>query len=238
MLAMRFMPHLGRGEFDSWRTAELAEHQSASASGTMQSEVYMSQQDDDIFLQEMRGVRRLPQQTVALDQSRLTRKPKPTLSQLARRQAASHDGKGNVQEPLSLPEQVIEVGPNDIVGLKKNGIQEGVYRKLRLGKYEPQSRLDLHRVTLRDARVQVIDFLNDCYRHNLRTVLITHGKGDHSVTPGRMKSYVLHWLEEWDLVLAFHSAKPWHGDTGATYVLLRTAPEASLRTRENLTQER
>lgn len=194
----------------------------------------MSQQDEEIFLREMRGVRRLPEDLVVHTPARQS----PTLSQLARRQAADNDLPGTNREPLSLPEQVTEVGPHDLVGLKKNGVQEGVYRKLRLGKYEPQSRLDLHRVTLRDARLQVIDFLNSSYQHGLRTVLITHGKGYHSVTPGRLKSYVLYWLEEWDLVLAFHSAKPWHGGAGATYVLLRKPAEASLRNREQYTQGR
>lgn len=194
----------------------------------------MSQQDEDIFLREMRGVRRLPEEPLVVASARQS----PTLSQLARRQAADRDPANPGKELLSLPEQVREVGPHDLVGLKKDGVQEGVYRKLRLGKYEPQSRLDLHRVTLRDARIQVIDFLNTGYQHGLRTVLITHGKGYHSVTPGRLKSYVLHWLEEWDLVLAFHSAKPWHGGAGATYVLLRKAPEASLRNREQYTQGR
>lgn len=194
----------------------------------------MSQQDEDIFLREMRGVRRLPEEPLVVASARQS----PTLSQLARRQAADRDPANPGKELLSLPEQVREVGPHDLVGLKKDGVQEGVYRKLRLGKYEPQSRLDLHRVTLRDARIQVIDFLSTGYQHGLRTVLITHGKGYHSVTPGRLKSYVLHWLEEWDLVLAFHSAKPWHGGAGATYVLLRKAPEASLRNREQYTQGR
>ena len=194
----------------------------------------MSQQDEDIFLREMRGVRRLPEEPLVVAPARQS----PTLSQLARRQAADRDPANPGKELLSLPEQVREVGPHDLVGLKKDGVQEGVYRKLRLGKYEPQSRLDLHRVTLRDARIQVIDFLNTGYQHGLRTVLITHGKGYHSVTPGRLKSYVLHWLEERDLVLAFHSAKPWHGGAGATYVLLRKAPEASLRNREQYTQGR
>jgi DNA-nicking Smr family endonuclease len=193
----------------------------------------MSQQDDDLFAKEMRGVRRLPESPVVRAPVRQT----PTLAQQARRQAADRETR-SVRELLSLPEQVTEVGPHDLVGLKKDGVQEGVYRKLRLGKYDPQSRLDLHRVTLKDAREQVIAFLNDAYAHGLRTVLITHGKGYHSVTPGRLKSYVVHWLEEWDLVLAYHSAKPWHGGAGATYVLIRKAPEASLRNREQFSQGR
>lgn len=193
----------------------------------------MSDRDEDLFQHEMRGVRRLPEQAMPARPAHSA----PTLAQLARRDAAGQS-RDNLREALSLPEQVREVGPHDLVGNKKDGVQEGVYRKLRLGKYEPQSRLDLHRVTLKDARVQVTDFLNSACNHGLRTVLITHGKGYHSVTPGRLKSYVLHWLEEWDLVLAFHSAKPWHGGAGATYVLLRKAPEASLRNREQYSKGR
>lgn len=193
----------------------------------------MSNRDDDLFEHEMRGVRRLPEQPVPVRPVRNT----PTLAQLARRNAAGQSYNDTL-EALSLPEQVREVGPHDLVGLKKDGVQEGVYRKLRLGKYEPQSRLDLHRVTLKDARVQVTDFINSAHSHGLRTVLITHGKGYHSVTPGRLKSYVLYWLEEWDLVLAFHSAKPWHGGAGATYVLVRKAPDASIRNREQYSKGR
>lgn len=194
----------------------------------------MSDQDNELFLREMRGVRRLPETPAVLPARPANG---PTLAQQARRAAASAETASSL-EPLSLPEEVVQLGPHDLVGLKKDGVQEGVYRKLRLGKYEPQSRLDLHRVTLKDAREQVTDFLQEAYRHGLRTVLITHGKGYHSVTPGRLKSYVIHWLEEWDLVLAYHSARPWHGGAGATYVLLRKPPEASLRNREQFTQGR
>ena len=195
----------------------------------------MSDQDHELFLREMRGVMRLPESAPVAP---VRPRGAPTLAQQARRAAASAAAERLAGEPLSLPEQVPEVGPHDLVGLKKDGVQEGVYRKLRLGKYEPQTRLDLHRVTLKDARLQVMAFLQDAHRHGLRTVLVTHGKGYHSVTPGRLKSYVLHWLEEWDLVLAYHSARPWHGGAGATYVLLRKPPEASLRNREQFSQGR
>jgi len=193
----------------------------------------MSQQDDDLFSREMQGVRRLPEAPVISTPRRST----PSLAQLARRQAASLESPHRT-EPLSHPEEVPEIGPHDLVGRKKDGVQEGVYRKLRLGRYEPQSRLDLHRVTIKDARIQLMDFLKTSHRHGLRTVQITHGKGNHGATPGRLKSYVIHWLEEWDLVLAYHSTQPQHGGAGATYVLLRKAPEARQRNREQFSQGR
>ena len=136
------------------------------------------------------------------------------------------------RNPLTVPEQVQPVGPLDIVGLKKDGVQEGVYRKLRLGKYEPQDVLDLHRVRLMDARNLVQQFLENAHNNGMRTVLISHGKGLHSERPGFLKSYVMHWLEESYLVLAFHSTPANRGGSGATQVLVRKNGQARQRNRE------
>ena len=188
--------------------------------------------EDDLFRKEMKGV-----QPLAGDHRIGPARGKgPTPAQLARRQAAA--AQPAEEDALSIPEQIREVAPADVVGHKKDGVQEGVYRKLRLGKYEPQSRLDLHRMTVREARSQVDRFLSDGHRAGLRTVLITHGKGVHSPTPGRLKSYTLHWLDESDLVLAWHSARPQHGGAGATYVLLRKSADARQRTREHFSKGR
>lgn len=182
--------------------------------------------DDALFQQEMKGVKPLP----ADDRVSTPRRQAPTEAQLARRRAAQQSPVDS--NPLSIPDEVAQIDPADVVGRKKNGVQEGVYRKLRLGKYEAQSRLDLHRMTLREARARVYEFLEDCYGSGLRTVLITHGKGHHSPTPGRLKSYTLHWLDESDRVLAWHSAPAHLGGAGATFVLLRKSADARQRTRE------
>ena len=83
-----------------------------------------------------------------------------------------------------------------------------------------------------DAAAQVQSFLLNAHRHNFRTVLITHGKGVHSAKPGVMKSYVMHWLRESELVLAWHSAPTKQGGTGATYVLVRKSGDARKENRE------
>lgn len=187
----------------------------------------MADHDLDLFRSEMGDVKPLaPDNRVT---ARAQSAPSP--AQLARREAAVRERLKD-PNPLTLPEQVAEIGPHDIVGHRKNGVQEGVYRKLRLGKYEIQAKLDLHRITLTDGRKMVHDMLTEAHQRGLRTLLITHGKGMHSPQPARMKSYVMHWLAESDLVLAWHSARPEHGGAGATYVLVRKSTEASLRTRE------
>jgi DNA-nicking Smr family endonuclease len=188
----------------------------------------MAQQDSDMFRKQMGDVTRLPEDDRVPAHG--TQRP-PSLAQIARRRAASGQGPGD-PNPLTTPERVHELGPHDVVGHRKNGVQEGVFRKLRLGKYEPRGKLDLHRVTIREARSLVYDFIREAHEKSLRTVIITHGKGQHSPIPGRMKSYVFHWLEELDLVLAYHSARPQHGGAGATYVMVRKSPEARRENRE------
>lgn len=183
--------------------------------------------DDDLFRREMTDVAPLQED----DRVYLVPRRTPTLSQRLRR--ASAIARPNQDpNPLTVPEQVAQAGPHDIVGLKKNGVQEGVYRKLRLGKYEVQERLDLHRVRLMDARDQVYLFIRESQELGLRTVLISHGKGHHSARPALLKSYVLHWLEEFDQVLAFHSAPANQGGAGVTLALLRKTSSASQKNRE------
>ncbi|HSG90299.1 MAG TPA: DNA endonuclease SmrA [Pseudomonadales bacterium] len=182
--------------------------------------------EEELFAEEMRDVVPLPAD------GRATQEPAvrgPTLAQLARqRAAAAEDGDPN---PLTLGE-VRPVAPFDLLSWKRDGVQEGVFRKLRLGRYAMDASLDLHRRTVREARDDVWGFVEDGIRHGLRSVLIAHGRGDRGETPGRIKSYVSHWLQELDGVLAFHSAQRHHGGYGAVYVLLRKSAERRNDNRE------
>jgi DNA-nicking Smr family endonuclease len=118
-------------------------------------------------------------------------------------------------------DHVPPVDPLDVLAFKRPGVQNGVYRKLRLGKYALDARLDLHRMTVEQARRNVYQFVSDCMDQDIRCALITHGKGLGRTQPALLKSCVAHWLPQFQEVLAFHSAQQPHGGTGATYVLLR-----------------
>lgn len=187
----------------------------------------MKDRDENLFQSEVGDVRPIGRH------DRIIRRPAPAdPAALARRISATEAGRRGDPNPLTLPESVPAVDPHDLVGRKKDGVQEGVYRKLRLGKYEVQASIDLHRLLVREAREQVYRFLVSSHQSGLRTVLITHGKGLHSESPGRLKSHVIHWLDESPLVLAYHSARPANGGAGATYALLRKSPENKQRNRE------
>lgn len=132
-------------------------------------------------------------------------------------------------ESNSLSGEFIEpLDPNGVLSFQRPGVQNGVYKKLRLGKYPIEARLDLHRHTVEEARKAVYTFVNDCLAHDIRCALITHGKGEGRKQPALLKSCVAHWLPQLDPVLAFHSAQKQHGASGATYILLKKSERKRL----------
>ena len=102
------------------------------------------------------------------------------------------------------------------------GIQHGVLRRLRRGQFSVDQDLDLHGLTVAMARETLSEFLQDARRARSTCVRIIHGKGRGS-RHGQpvLKKKVNVWLRQRDEVLAFCSARPIDGGTGAVYVLLR-----------------
>ncbi|WP_120510181.1 DNA endonuclease SmrA [Photobacterium salinisoli] len=186
----------------------------------------MSDKDElDLFREMMADVAPLEQDKVAPE-----KKHQITDAQLAR-QAAAQSLADSDPEYLSL-DYAAMVKPDDMLDYKRDGVQDGVIRKLRLGKYDIQARLDLHRKTLKEARDEVLGFLKQCQRMDIRTVLIVHGKGERSTPPALMKSYVATWLTQISDVMGYHSALRQHGGNGALYVMLKKSPERKLENRE------
>ena len=102
------------------------------------------------------------------------------------------------------------------------GIQHGLLRKLRRGQFSISDELDMHGMTVEVARREVLNFINHCQVKRTRCVRIIHGKGHGS--PDRqpvLKTKLNRWLQQIDAVLAFCSARPVDGGTGAVYVLLK-----------------
>ena len=102
------------------------------------------------------------------------------------------------------------------------GIQLGLMKRLRKGHLPWEQGLDLHGMTVEQARDELARFIQDSLRLQARVVLVVHGKaysqaGSHPV----LKSYVNDWLRQIQGVMAFCSAQPRDGGTGALYVLLK-----------------
>lgn len=138
--------------------------------------------------------------------------------------------------PLNLGE-VPSVAPHAVLEWKKDGVQQAVFAKLRSGQYKVESDLDLHGLTVKEARSAVYAFLREAEARDQRMLLIAHGRGEKSATPARLKSYLAHWLVQLPIVIAFHSAQPQQGGTGAVYVLLKKSKRKKEETRERFGQQ-
>jgi DNA-nicking Smr family endonuclease len=97
-------------------------------------------------------------------------------------------------------------------------------RKLRRGLFPIDARLDLHGMSSDEAEAAVFAFLSKARANKERTVLLIHGKGEHS--PGKravLRGEIGAWLSQGRasrLVCAFSTAREDDGGEGATYVAL------------------
>ncbi|MCW8107565.1 DNA endonuclease SmrA [Alteromonas ponticola] len=186
-----------------------------------------SDHDDLSFFEAFSDVKPLP----ADDKINL-HSPKNSLAQKANKLAHNKDRKPAFVNPLSL-EAVVPVSPDDFISFQQPGIQDGVFKNLRLGKYALEHRLSLKGLTLNQSRDVLYQTVLKCHEQGMRAILIQHGKGEQSQPfPGLKKSYLNRWLRELDEVIAFHTAQPMHGGLGATYALLKKHPDQKLINRE------
>ncbi|MEC6897795.1 DNA endonuclease SmrA [Photobacterium sp. NCIMB 13483] len=185
----------------------------------------MSNNELDLFKEMMADVAPIKQDTILIQQ-----KYQVSEAQLARRLAAQTLANGNI-DYLSL-DNANMVKPDDMIEFKRDGVQLAVFKKMRQGKYDIHARLDLHKKTLSQARDEILAFLKQSQRLDIRTVMIVHGKGERSNPPALMKSFVTTWLEQISDVLCFHSALRQHGGTGALYVMIKKSAEKKQQTRD------
>jgi DNA-nicking Smr family endonuclease len=105
------------------------------------------------------------------------------------------------------------------------GLDAKIFRKLKSGEFSVQGHLDLHGMNTDQARIAVIDFLRRSYMEGKRCVLLIPGRGRNSpMGQGVLRQELTNWLTQAPLkriTLAFTTALPKHGGSGAVYLLLR-----------------
>jgi DNA-nicking Smr family endonuclease len=104
------------------------------------------------------------------------------------------------------------------------GLSPRLLRRLKRGHFSVADEIDLHQMTADVARKAIKLFLDEAQREHRLCVKIIHGKGLRSRAPGPvLKRLVDGLLRRRGDVLAFASAPPSSGGTGAVVVLLRQA---------------
>jgi DNA-nicking Smr family endonuclease len=173
-----------------------------------------SEDDAALFRAAMRDVRPLK----SSGQAPAARRKSRARARFARaeRAAVLHESLGGTD--------LYELQPGDELLFRRHGVSELVLRRLRRGQYRIDAEIDLHGCTLAQAGPALQDFLRDSRLRALHCVRIIHGKGLRSGNRGPvLKNWVNALLRRADSVLAFASARPAAGGTGATLVLLARA---------------
>ncbi len=171
--------------------------------------------EQTLFQQAMSDVAPLKQDKVYHDNN------KPVARRIEKR-IDDENARSEFHDPFSDEQDIMDVKPEEILSFCRNGIQKSAFRKLRSGALHICDELDLHGATLKQAKQMLVYFLQETIQIENCCVRVIHGKGQRSKNNKPvLKSHVNRWLSEHERVLAFHSAKPKDGGSGALYVLLK-----------------
>ena len=106
----------------------------------------------------------------------------------------------------------------DASAFRRERVSARDWQRLRRGQFSAQDELDLHGANALQAETLLARFLGQSTGAGLGCVRIIHGKGGDGVPV--LKNLVDRTLRQRGEVLAFHSAPPSQGGTGAVLVLL------------------
>lgn len=172
------------------------------------------------FLEAMSGVTPLPSEPRTRVRTRESRLEPANPTPDEARQVMDHLSrlvKGEIDMDITFSAEYIEGSVR--------GFDRELMKKLKKGEFPIQDHIDLHGLTRQEAQVAVKGFILNSYKLGLRCVLIIHGRGLNSPESFPvLKEGLPIWLGRGPvkrIVLAFSTARPYDGGTGAVYVLLR-----------------
>jgi DNA-nicking Smr family endonuclease len=173
----------------------------------------VKEKDIDDFRKAMQGTRRLESEARVPEN-----KPKPK----PRARFSKADEQSVLTESLEDDIDTIESGYGAALRFQRQHVGRRTMRKLQRGGFSVQAEIDLHGMTLEEAKPRLADFIEYSASQGKYCVRVVHGKGLGSGDRGPvLKNAVNRWLRKWDNVLAFASARQVDGGTGAVYVLLQ-----------------
>lgn len=138
----------------------------------------------------------------------------------ARARQQEHDDEQVKLDMLSDHHEHLETGEE--LSYQQPGVQKNTLKKLKRGQFRIDAETDLHGHTIEEARRELVDFLHEAKQYGHRCLRVIHGKGTYRPEGPILKPLVNGWLRQRSEVLAFCSARPHDGGTGAVYVLLKS----------------
>jgi len=183
----------------------------------------LSEEEKSLFASAMQDVEPIKgdKKVKQHNEKQQSRRYQQTMQQLRSKQR-QHQAQLDEHTTLSQYEKVASVSAFDSLLYHRKGIRLQDLSRLKKGEYPLEAELDLHGLTESDADETLQNFINRCYQHNKRCVLIIHGKGYNSEASAPvLKNLVNMRLRQMKKVLAYCSSLPKDGGTGSVYALLK-----------------
>ena len=165
----------------------------------------LSEDDSALFRQQVGTVKRI-------DNDRVLLKSKSEIK-------TQTIEKKSFEEALFFKEELLSA--EDKLSFVRSGTPKSILKKLRRGYIDIEDGLDLHGLSITEAKRYLSRFLDESVHIQCRCVHIIHGKGYGSKNRHPvLKNEVNTWLKQHLEVEAFCSAPIKEGGTGAVFVLL------------------
>lgn len=186
----------------------------------------MSAEDDIDFRQAMHDVRRLNASPTAKSEAPHSHKHSNRQYTRARiNQAVREAPRATPANPASTErgQRKNEAGAAQLF-FARPGLPAKSLKTLRsITRFPEHATLDLHGHTQATAPNALGAFIEHCQSIPLKHALIIHGKGLRAENGAKLKPLTAHWLEQHRNVLAYASAHPQAGGTGALAVLFKSS---------------
>lgn len=174
----------------------------------------MSDDDAEIFRRATAGTKPIKTET-RVEKPRKKPPPKARFSRADESEVLRESLESDIDDVLA--------GSGEALRYHRPSVGRRTMRKLARGNYAVQGEIDLHGMTVAEAKPRLAGFIEDAVLMGKTCVRVVHGKGLGSGDAGPvLKPNVARWLRRWDSVLAYVSTRQVDGGTGAVYVLLES----------------
>jgi DNA-nicking Smr family endonuclease len=213
----------------SFTTVKIKQEQKKTAQPVAEAPASNNLSNEDVFIMAMTGTRRF-------EQNRSAPEPANKIVLLE-----------NIKKSINTEDKEVLNTLNAIVSgktrfdIRQTGeyveghiitLEPLMMEKLKKGELAIQACLDLHGYIMEEAKEKVSIFIRNNYAMGYRCLTIIHGRGLKSNEGPVLKKCVINWLSSGILsryILAFCSARPCDGGTGAVYILLKARPDKKKR---------
>lgn len=172
----------------------------------MKKKPSLSEEDQTLFRELMRGTRQIKQDTIVHSPPRKKPSDVPPKRLLQEQVDNSHYFSDEFQPLLNSDGPMRYVRP---------GVDHFELKKLRRGDYSPELFLDLHGLTQMQAKQELGALIAACRREHVFCACVMHGHGKHI-----LKQQTPLWLAQHPHVMAFHQAPKEYGGDAALVVLI------------------